>query len=172
MCVCVCVCELVAFPDELGCSQHLPPAPHPPPVSSKTGTSVQSMAVLGGESRKIVAGEPCAEGPSGAPGWCPEQAGPLLQHPPAPGWSWRAPRGSCDWASLVSLMFIRELVFQVWPLSAERPRLGEIGRLGRRWLPCSLAQGRWANHILPLILGHPRPGPAAPRDTVLALSTW
>lgn len=67
-----------------------------------------------------------------------------------------------DWC----LMFIQELVFQVWRLSAERPRVGEIGHLGRRWVPpfClwALAQGRWANHILPLILGHPRPGPATP----------
>lgn len=75
---------------------------------------------------------PIQKGPRVLLGGSLEQAGPLPAHPPSSKVVLAGSRGALGLGqSGVSLMFIQELVFQVCRLSAERPRLGEVGPLGR-----------------------------------------
>lgn len=98
------------FPGELDSPQE--PLPLPWPGLEACTPQSDPWAVLGGTPGRTGAGEAQTRCSWVALRPCPPTH-------PAPRWSRRAPGESYDWAGLVSLVFIQELVFQVCRLLAE-----------------------------------------------------
>lgn len=99
-------------------------------MSSKAGPLNPTLGLYSVEGPWQVS--PVQKGPRVPLGGSLEQTGLLPAHPPSqlqggPG----GLQGGLVTGPIWCLMFIQELVFQVWWLSAERPSLGKVGPLGR-----------------------------------------
>ena len=152
--------------------------PLPPPHVLKGWTPESHPGAV--FSGRTVAVYPVHEGPWVPLGGSLEHAGPLPAHLPthsAPRWSWQTPRGSCDWAWLVSHVYPGAGFSGVAAFSRGAP-LGRGRAFGKELvapvlhvdpafqLGCS-PLGGWANHILPLILVHCPPASHCRRCCVL-----